>query len=97
MGTVIAKRSAEVVAAVQEFFSLADAIGMPAGERHSVLGLTTVGSRLWQCGLVDLSAPVPPGLQRRLDYALPLLRRMAAHRATAPSERVARTAYQQLN
>ncbi len=71
--------SAQVSAAVQELDGLADILRTPTSERHNILGLTKAAYRSWQAGNVQHSALGAPELVRRLSYALPLMRRMAAH------------------
>ncbi len=44
-----------------------------------MLGLSGSTYRLWQSGLHNVMGSVAPALARRLNYALPLMRRMAAN------------------
>lgn len=68
---------AQVSAAVRELDGLASLLGMPSRERCGILGLNGPAYRSWYSGLIH--AEVTAELVRRLSYALPLLRRMAAH------------------
>lgn len=69
--------SAQVSAAVRELDSLANLLGMPSRERCSILGLSGPAYRSWYIGLMHTE--ITAELVRRLGYALPLMRRMAAH------------------
>lgn len=71
------KTPAQVSAAVRELDGLANLLGMPALERCGILGLNGPSYRSWYSGLMH--AEVTAELVRRLSYALPLMRRMAAH------------------
>lgn len=71
----------QVSVAVQELDQLADELGMPNAERHSILGLSGGAYRSWRVGLVDIGEPVAPELLRRLSYALRLMRRMVANKS----------------
>jgi len=71
--------SAQVSAAVQELDDLANILRTPSSERHNILGLTGAAYRSWQAGDVQHTALSAPELVRRLSYALPLMRRKAAH------------------
>lgn len=71
--------SAQVSAAVRELDDLANILRTPSSERHNILGLTGAVYRSWQAGDVQYAALSAPELVRRLSYALPLMRRMAAH------------------
>lgn len=75
----------QVMVALREFSNLANAIGMPDSERRSVLGLTAASAHHWEFGPVEPNETEPPALVRRLGYALPLMRRMAANVATRPA------------
>ena len=72
---------------VGELDALAETLCISAVERTRMLGLSTRQYRQWRSGLCDLAAATPPDLLRRLDYAVPLLRRMVA--VTPPSARSA--------
>lgn len=67
---------ADIVMAIRELDALANTLGMPEAERRNILGLNAGDYRAWQAGTAGQAAPE---LLRRLGYALPLLRRMAAH------------------
>lgn len=69
----------QVAAAVQELDLLANTLGFPDQERCGILGLNGDTYRSWQSGKTRMEAPITAELVRRLSYALPLIRRMAAH------------------
>ena len=69
--------SAQVSAAVRELDGLANLLGMPNRERCGILGLSGPAYRSWYSGLMHVE--ITAELVRRLGYALPLMRRMAAH------------------
>jgi len=77
----------QVFEAVRELDGLASMLGMPDTERCSILGLSRDAYRSWHGGDVDAATPVPPELTRRLNYALPLMRRMAANMPMVPTGR----------
>lgn len=74
----------QVVAAVRELDNLANVLCLPDQERCGILGLSESTYWLWQSGLHSVVGSVVPELARRLSYALPLMRRMAANRAPGP-------------
>jgi len=74
----------QVSVAVQELDELADELNLPDEERRKILGLSDGAYRLWRRGMVEIGAPASPELIRRLSYALPLMRRMAANLPAAP-------------
>lgn len=76
---------AQVSAAVRELDGLANLLGMPNRERCGILGLNGPAYRSWYSGLMH--AEVTAELVRRLGYALPLMRRMAAHTAVGAMTR----------
>jgi hypothetical protein len=77
----------QVSGAVQELDELANMLGMPVTERCSILGLSGGAYRSWCDGDVDTAMVAAPELVRRLNYALPLLRRMAANMPMVPAGR----------
>lgn len=77
----------QVSVAVQELDQLANELGMPNAERHSILGLSGGAYRSWQVGIIDVGEPVTPELLRRLSYALQLMRRMAANKPVTMTAR----------
>jgi len=77
----------QISTAVQELDELANELGMPNAERRSILGLSDGAYRSWGVGLFDIGAPIAPELIRRLSYALPLMRRMAANMPMVPAGR----------
>lgn len=79
--------STQVLAETLEFDKLATMLGMPDVERRSILGVTESAYLAWRSGDVDLAAPVAPAFVRRLGYALPLMRRMAANLPMVPAGR----------
>ena len=79
--------STQVSDAVQELDELANTLGMPVAERCSILGLSGGAYRSWCDADVDFAATVAPELIRRLSYALPLMRRMAANMPMVPAGR----------
>lgn len=78
---------AEVSAAVQELDGLANLLGLPNQERCGILGLTRSAYRLWYSGSMRAEILITAELVRRLGYALPLMRRMAAHTPTGAMAR----------
>ncbi len=76
-----------VTAAIQELDRLAFMLGMPESERLSVLGLSQSAYKAWFSGTAGADAEVAPELTRRLDYVLPLMRRMAANLPALPPGR----------
>ncbi len=79
--------STQVSDAVQELDKLANTLGMPVAERRSILGLSGGAYRSWYDGDVDLAMVATPELVRRLNYTLPLMRRMAANMPMVPAGR----------
>ncbi len=79
--------SAQVSEAVRELDGLADMLGMPGAERYSILGLSRDAYHSWHDGNIDAATRVRPELARRLNYALPLMRRMAANMPMVPAGR----------
>ncbi len=79
--------SAQVSEAVRELDGLANMLGMPGAERCSILGLSRDAYHSWHDGNIDLATRVAPELARRLNYALPLMRRMAANTPMVPAGR----------
>jgi len=77
----------QISIAVQELDELANELGMPKAERRSILGLSDCAYRSWWVGLFDTGTPIAPELIRRLSYALPLMRRMAANMPIVPAGR----------
>ncbi len=75
----VLKTPAQVSAAVRELDSLANLLGLPSQERCGILGLTGSAYRLWYTGAMRAEILISAELVRRLGYALPLMRRMAAH------------------
>lgn len=71
--------SEQVAAAVQELDLLASTLGFPDQERCGILGLNGGTYRSWQSGKTRTDSKITAELVRRLSYALPLMRRMAAH------------------
>ncbi len=69
----------QVVLGVRELESLANALCLPDHERYGMLGLSWSAYRSWQSGSDTVARSTPPELVRRLSYALPLMRRMAAN------------------
>ena len=74
----------QVASAIRELDDLADVLCLPDQERCDILGLNGNTYCLWQSGLHTVEGSVAPELARRLSYALPLLRRMAAHMSAGP-------------
>lgn len=70
----------QVALGIRELDGLADALSLPDDERCGILGLSGSVYRLWQSGLGAMAGSTSPELVRRLSYALPLMRRMAANR-----------------
>ena len=87
MPDLVLKTSEQVSVAVQELDMLSNQLGIPDRERYSILGLSLDAYRRWRIGAAGFSAPVAPELARRLGYALPLLRRMAANSAIPTADR----------
>jgi hypothetical protein len=87
MVEMVLTTSTQVSAAVQEMDELADALGVPNAERCSILGLSASAYRAWNSGEIDAVVIAPPALIRRIGYALPLMRRMAANMPKAPIDR----------
>lgn len=85
MGDVHPMTSIQVSEAVQELDALADTLRMPNAERCSILGLNCDAYRSWHDRDGDVAEIAAPELVRRLNYALPLLRRMAANTPTLPA------------
>lgn len=79
--------SVQASEAVQELDGLADMLGMPGAERYSILGLSRDAYHSWRNGNIDAYALVRPELARRLNYALPLMRRIAANTPMVPAGR----------
>ena len=75
----VLKTPEQVSAAVRELDSLAHLLGLPNQERCGILGLTGSAYRLWYTGALRAEILITAELVRRLGYALPLMRRMAAH------------------
>ena len=75
----ILKTPEQVSQAVRELDSLAGLLGLPNQERCGILGLTGSAYRLWYSGAMRAEILITAELVRRLGYALPLMRRMAAH------------------
>ncbi len=84
MGDMHPMTSMQVSEAVQELDALADTLRMPNTERCSILGLNFDAYRSWHDRDGDVAAIAAPELVRRLNYALPLMRRMAANTPTLP-------------
>ena len=78
----VLKTPEQVSAAVRELDGLANLLGLPNQERCGILGLTGSAYRLWYSGARRAEILIPAELVRRLGYALPLMRRMAAHTPT---------------
>ena len=83
----VLKTPAQVSAAVQELDGLAHLLGLPNQERCGILGLTGSAYRLWYTGALRTEILITEELVRRLGYALPLMRRMAAHTSPGPMAR----------
>lgn len=77
----------EVALGVGELDNLARILGFPDNERHSILGLSSHAYCSWQSGLDTVARSAPPELVRRLSYALPLMRRMAANMSSGAIRR----------
>lgn len=75
----VLKTPEQVSAAVRELDGLANLLGLPNQERCGILGLTGSAYRLWYSGALRAEILITAELVRRLGYALPLMRRMAAH------------------
>ena len=69
---------ARASAGFAEFTRLAAAVGMPVSERRTILGLMPATAQNWHTGVLALPDPSPPNVLRRLNYVLPLMRRLAA-------------------
>lgn len=78
----VLKTPEQVSAAVRELDGLANLLGLPNQERCGILGLTGSAYRLWYSGALRAEILITAELVRRLGYALPLMRRMAAHTPT---------------
>lgn len=81
------KTPEQVSAAVRELDGLANLLGLPNQERCGILGLTGSAYRLWYSGAIRAEILITAELVRRLGYALPLMRRMAAHTPTGAMAR----------
>ena len=79
--------STHVLADMREFDKVAAGLGMPDSERLSILGLDADAYAAWQAGDVDMAEATAPALVRRLGYAFPLMRRMAANLPMLPAGR----------
>ncbi len=84
MAEVVLMMSPQVAGAVLELDELANALEMPDTERCSILGLNYGAYRRWLLGDMDMNTTVAPELVRRINYALPLMRRMAANMLMLP-------------
>lgn len=73
----------QVASGIRELDDLANVLCLPDQERRDILGLSGSTYRLWQSGLHTAVGLVAPELTRRLSYALPLMRRMAANLPSA--------------
>jgi hypothetical protein len=78
----VMRTPAQVSAAIRELDGLANLLGLPNQERCGILGLTGSAYRLWYSGSMRAELLITAELVRRLGYALPLMRRMAAHMPT---------------
>lgn len=87
MGELHAMTSMQVSKAVQELDALADTLRMPNTERCGILGLNFDAYRSWYDCDINMAATAAPELVRRLNYALPLMRRMVANTPTIPASR----------
>jgi len=87
MAESLSMTPSQVVIAVRELDNLANVLCLPDQERCDILGLSGSAYRLWQSGLHSVLGSVAPELARRLSYALPLMRRMAANMASGPMGR----------
>ncbi len=85
MAQFLSMTPSEVASGVRELDNLANVLRLPDQERFDILNLSGSAYRLWQSSLHTVIGSAEPELVRRLSYALPLLRRMAAN---APSGRM---------
>ena len=88
MAQILPMTPSEVASGVRELDDLASLLCLSDQERCDILNLSGSTYRLWQSGLHTVIGSAAPELVRRLSYALPLLRRMAAN---APSDRMGYT------
>ncbi len=68
----------EVFDRIDAFVAVAGSLSMSERDECSLLGLRLREWRRWRAHTVEVDAVPPAFLERRLAYALPLLRRMAA-------------------
>jgi hypothetical protein len=68
----------ELFESIGDFLKLSALLDLTRPEEHTLLSLDTDNWEAWRNFSVPPNAEAPPLLVRRLNYALPLLRRMAA-------------------
>ena len=77
--TRVTAQVACVLEKLREFDRVAGMLDMPAAERLGILNVSEEVYRQLRGGEVDASQYVKPELERRLSYALPLMRRLASN------------------
>ena len=85
-------------ASFREFLRLADLLALDDAERRAILGMTAAAWTAWRDGhpLHETAAPTA-AFERRMAYALPLMRRMAASDRTLPPSSACSTTLSPLN
>jgi hypothetical protein len=71
-------KAGELFESIGDFLELSALLKLTRSEEHTLLSLDTGDWEAWRNFSVPQNAEAPPLLIRRLNYALPLLRRMAA-------------------
>lgn len=69
---------------LREFLHLADELALDDNERRAILGMTASAWAAWRNGNPPRGAAPTAAFERRMTYALPLMRRMAASDRTMP-------------
>lgn len=62
---------------LREFDRVAHMLDMPSAERLNILNVTEEAYAALRNGMTNLRSGATPELERRLSYALPLMRRLA--------------------
>lgn len=82
----------------REFLHLADLLTLDDAERRAILGMTAAAWAAWRDGHPMRAAAAPTAaFERRMAYALPLMRRMAASDRTLPPSTFCSTTLSPLN
>ncbi len=67
---------------IHKFLHLAEKLELSADEELALLSISDADWQNWRAFAVASGTKVPPLLERRMDYALQLLERMAANHVT---------------